>query len=189
MAKNVRLTTKQIIFCGIFTGLVTVGAYLRVPVPYVPFTMQLFFTTLAGLLLGPRLGAISVSAYVILGLAGVPVFTQGGGPGYVLQPTFGYLIGFIIGTYVTGKIAHLRPEMTYKRLLVACFSGLAIVYSLGAGYLWLIKTFYVGDGIGAWTLFLYCFLLIIPGDAALCIISAIVGKRIIPVFRREFLGE
>ena len=55
---------------------------------------------LAGLLLGSRLGALSVSLYTVLGLAGVPVFTGGGGLWYIFQPTFGYILGFIIGGIV-----------------------------------------------------------------------------------------
>ena len=63
---------------------------------------------------GSRLGAISVGIYIILGLIGVPVFTSGGGPGYVLQPTFGYLIGFMVGAYVVGRFSELSPKMCIR---------------------------------------------------------------------------
>ena len=72
---------------------------------------------LAGLMLGGRLGAISVCVYVAIGLAGLPVFTQGGGITYVLKPTFGYLIGFAVGTYVTGAIANKTAAPTFRRKL------------------------------------------------------------------------
>ncbi len=75
--------TTKLLLCALFTALVAVGAFIRIPVPLVPFTLQFWFTTMAGLLLGPRWGACSVLVYVLLGLMGVPVFTQGGGPGYV----------------------------------------------------------------------------------------------------------
>ena len=48
-----------------------------------------YLSTLAGIVLGSRLGAASVGIYIVLGLIGVPIFTSGGGPGYILQPTFG----------------------------------------------------------------------------------------------------
>ena len=92
-----RNKTRELVFCGLFTALIAVGAFIRVPVPVCPFTLQLLFTTLAGLLLGARLGLVAVTVYLVLGLMGVPIFTEGGGPGYVLQPTFGYLIGFALG--------------------------------------------------------------------------------------------
>ena len=90
--------------CALFTGLIIVGAFIKIPIPNVPLTLQVMFTNLAGLVLGSRLGALSVLTYVLLGLAGIPVFTSGGGIGYVLMPTFGYLIGFIIGTFAAGRI-------------------------------------------------------------------------------------
>ena len=61
--------TKQLVFCSLFTALIAVGAFIKIPVPVVPFTLQYLFTMLAGLILGPRLGTISVTAYMLLGLA------------------------------------------------------------------------------------------------------------------------
>ena len=52
--------TKQLVFCSLFTALIAVGAFIKIPVPVVPFTLQYLFTMLAGLILGPRLGTISV---------------------------------------------------------------------------------------------------------------------------------
>ena len=67
--------TKEIVLFGLFTALTAIGAFIRIPVPVCPFTLQLLFTTLAGLILGSRRGALSVGLYVLLGLSGVPVFT------------------------------------------------------------------------------------------------------------------
>ena len=61
--------TKNLAYCALFTALIAVGAFIRVPVPVVPFTLQYLFTMLAGLLLGPRLGTIAVGTYVLLGLS------------------------------------------------------------------------------------------------------------------------
>ena len=58
--------TKQLVFCSLFTALIAVGAFIKIPVPVVPFTLQYLFTMLAGLILGPRLGTISVTAYMLL---------------------------------------------------------------------------------------------------------------------------
>ena len=75
----------DIVYCGLFVALITAGAFMRVPVPVVPFTLQFLFTNLAGLLLGRRLGFLSCAVYVGAGLAGIPVFVEGGGIAYVLQ--------------------------------------------------------------------------------------------------------
>ena len=99
-----KFTTRDLILCALFTALSAIGAFIRIPVPLVPFTLQITFTTLAGLLLGSKKGAISVAVYVLMGLIGIPVFTQGGGFSYVLKPSFGFLVAFIIGAFVTGLI-------------------------------------------------------------------------------------
>ena len=62
--------TKSMIYCGLFTALIAAGAFIKIPVPVVPFTLQYLFTMLAGLFLGSRRGMISVVAYMLLGLAG-----------------------------------------------------------------------------------------------------------------------
>ena len=74
-----KFTTRDLILCALFTALSAIGAFIRIPVPLVPFTLQITFTTLAGLLLGSKKGAISVAVYVLMGLIGIPVFTQCGG--------------------------------------------------------------------------------------------------------------
>jgi predicted membrane protein len=77
--------TYKMILVALFAALIAVGAFIRVPVPLVPFTMQTFFVVLAGMLLGKKLGAASALVYLAVGLIGIPVFTQGGGIGYVLK--------------------------------------------------------------------------------------------------------
>lgn len=177
-------STKHLMLCSLFTALIAIGAFIKIPIPVLPFTLQLLFTMLAGLLLGGRYGAISVCAYIILGLVGLPVFVEGGGFFYFLKPTFGYLIGFAVGAYVTGVIANRVPRPGYPRLLAANFSGLAIVYLFGMVYYYFISNFYLGTPIGIWSLFLYCFLLAVPGDIALCLLGAVLGKRLIPLLKQ-----
>ena len=167
--------------CAIFTVLTAVGAFIKIPVPVVPFTLQVLFTMLAGLLLGSRLGALSVGLYMILGLAGLPVFTHGGGLWYLLQPTFGYILGFILGSYVTGKMTEQRDTLTFGRILIANFAGLAIIYVMGMIYYYVICNYVIHTPIGLWPLFLYCFLLAVPGDICLCFLAAGLAKRLKPI--------
>ena len=170
---------------SLFIALITAGAYIRIPVPVCPFTLQFLFTTLAGIILGRKYGALSVAGYAALGLLGAPVFTGGGGLSYVLQPTFGYLLGFIAGTYITGTIAE-KGEPTAKRLTASAFAGLLAVYALGMGWYWVISNFFLGTHIGLWALFLYCFLLAVPGDIFLCLVSGAAGRSILQFKRKNY---
>ena len=176
--------TQKLVLCALFVALIAAGAFIKIPVPLVPFTLQFLFTMLAGLLLGGRLGALAVCAYIALGLAGLPVFAQGGGVAYIFQPSFGYLIGFAAGAYATGVLANRVPRPGLGRLLAANFLGLAIVYLFGMAYYYLMSNFYLGTPMGLWPLFLYCFLLAVPGDIVLCILGAVLGKRLIPLLHR-----
>lgn len=176
------LTTKQMILCALFTALTAVGAFIKVPIPVMPFTLQFLFTMLAGLLLGPRLGAISVGTYAVLGLLGLPIFAEGGGLWYLLKPTFGYIIGFVVGTYVNGYLAEKWREADggykIKHLLMANFADLAVVYIFGMVYYYVICNYVIDTPIALWPLFLYCFILAVPGDICLCILAAWLMKRV-----------
>ncbi|MDM8143880.1 biotin transporter BioY [Megamonas hypermegale] len=183
-AEKKLLNVKNMILCALFVALIAIGAFIKIPVPVCPFTLQLLFTTLAGLLLGARLGFTAVIVYVAVGLIGIPVFTQGGGPSYVLQPTFGYLIGFAVGSYIVGILTEKIAGPSLVRLLTANFINLLIVYLFGMIYVYAINEFYLNTPIGIWPLFLYCFVLAVPGDIVLCIVAAVLGRKLIPVVRK-----
>lgn len=94
---------------ALFAALTAVGAFIRIPLGYSSITLQTFFTAMAGCVLGPWYGALSQLVYVALGLVGLPIFTQGGGIGYLMQPTCGFLIGLIPAAWVIGRIAGRKP--------------------------------------------------------------------------------
>ena len=118
------------------------------PIPFtsVELSFQTVFVLMAGLLLGARDGAISVTVYIIMGLLGLPVFTRGGGIGYVLQPSFGYLIGFILGAFVTGALINRfnkKSAATAGKAFGATLVGMIPVYVIGITYQVLIMYYYM----------------------------------------------
>ncbi len=126
------------------------------------------------------MGALSCFVYMVLGLVGVPVFTGGGGPSYVLTPTFGYIIGFIAGAYVTGWIAWNGKDITFKRLVVANFSGMFVTYFFGMVYFCLIMNLYMNSDVTLRFVIVNLFLIFLPADGVSCIIGAWLGKKLIP---------
>jgi biotin transport system substrate-specific component len=175
------------ILCALFAALIAVGAFIRIPIPPMSFTMQTFFVSLAGMLLGKKYGAASALLYLFIGLVGVPVFTQGGGISYVLKPSFGYLIGFVLGAFVTGLIARKVQQPSFLRLLAAAFAGLGVIYTCGTVYFYFLSHFYLGNPVGVWTALLYCFIVFIPGDGVLSVIAALVARRMIPLLNKNQL--
>jgi len=97
---------RKMSYAGVLAALTGAGALLSVPLGPVPFTLQTFFVVLAGFLLGARWGFVSVTLYLLLGIAGLPVFAGGSaGAGVLLGPTGGYLVAFPFGAAVAGFIA------------------------------------------------------------------------------------
>ncbi|HWQ58871.1 MAG TPA: biotin transporter BioY [Clostridia bacterium] len=180
----VRGKVKRMALTALCAALIAVGAFIRVPVPGIPFTLQTFFVTLAGLTLGANLGACSALLYLAVGLVGFPVFAGGGGPGYVLQPSFGYLVGFVLGAYLTGKIAHAVPEPSFGRSFAAAFAGLGVVYACGMAYFAALKALYFAEPVVFTNILIYCFLIFLPGDAALSAVAVLSARRLRPVVER-----
>ena len=117
--KNIK--TRDLIYCALFAALTAIGAFLHFQLFQATITLQFFFTAMAGLLLGAKLGALSQLLYVVLGLVGVPIFAAGGGFGYVFQPTFGFLLGLIPAAWVVGAVT--GESLDPKRMALASLAG------------------------------------------------------------------
>ena len=180
-----KISTRDIVLCALFTALIAVGAFLKIPTPLVPITFQLFFVSLSGLLLGKWKGAVCCACYLLIGLIGIPIFTKGGGFGYVFEPTFGYIVGFVFGSFLIGWIAGKSETPGYGRLFAAVAAGVALVYAVGFGYYYLLANYVLGTPVALYPLFVSCVLMCLPGDAALSVVAVLVAKRVIPLLRRR----
>lgn len=153
MTRNTANPLRQMVYAALFGALTAIGSYIIIPLPLspVPITLQTFFTGLAGALLGSYTGALSQIVYVLLGLIGLPVFSGGkAGLGILLGPTGGYLIGFILGAYVIGKIVEAKRDAGYAWTVLAVLVGFLVIYTLGVtqlalvGHLSIIKALLLG---------------------------------------------
>ena len=121
----------DLVFVALFAAVMTVCAQIQIPFGEVPFTLQTLGVFIAASLLGWKRGTLSVIVYVLLGLAGVPVFAGfSGGIGVLFGPTGGYIIGFIFTALIVG----LMTEKLGKKLwveIVSMILGLAVCYAFG----------------------------------------------------------
>jgi biotin transport system substrate-specific component len=127
---------------ALFAALVAVGGLFALPFwGPVPFTLQVFFVLLAGVILGPRLGALAVALYLLLGLV-TPVYARGtSGLAVLFGPTGGYLFGFVAAAALAGWLA--GREGIRLRLLLATVVALLPIYVVGAT--WLAWQLQIGD--------------------------------------------
>ena len=169
--------------CALFVVLMIVSAFIRIPVPYVPVTFQTVVAVLAGLMLGPWWGAASVAVYVILGLLGLPVFANGGGGyAYVVQLTFGYIIGFIAAALVAGLLRG-NGAWTFRRAAAAALAGMLANYAIGVPYFALIWRYYLNYA-SVWEAVFVNNMLYLPKDVVLCVLAALLAERLWKALKR-----
>ena len=117
-----------------------------------------------------------------LGLLGLPSFTQGGGLGYVFQPSFGFLLGIIPAAALTGLLAGERGEV--KRVVPACIAGLAVMYLIGVPYMGMILNLYMEKGLSVWTIVKTGLLIYLPGDTLKVAVVAVAAPALCRSLRR-----
>lgn len=158
-----REQTRMLALAALFAVVTAAANFIKIPVGVVPITLLFFATALSGVLLGPRWGAVSQVVYVVLGLVGLPIFTGGGGLGYVLQPSFGFLLGLIPAAWVIGMLTWGRPGPV--RVALSALAGLAVLYLVGLPYMWFILNVYLEKGMALPALLWSGMLIFLPGDA------------------------
>lgn len=173
MTKN----TTRMVRIALFTALICVGAFISVPIGPVPISFQNFFVIMAALLLPAKDAALSVLIYLFIGLAGLPVFAQfTGGLQTVFKPSFGFLIGFVVGAYVISKI--VGDSRDYKKIFLATVAGEIIFYIVGIPYMYYILAG-ISKAPGTITGLLQLGLIpFIPGDLLKMIIATAIAPKI-----------
>jgi len=149
-----KITTIELCYSAIFICLMAIGAnitswfpILAIPIGgiSVPLSLQTFFSILAGLLLGKRIGTFSMIGYIMIGLVGVPVFVQmQAGPFVLIGPTGGFLISFIFVTYITGYLVESIHTVTTKTSTLISFIGVLVNYVIGVTYMYLAMNTWLG---------------------------------------------
>lgn len=144
--KKNHMSALSLVQCGMFATLMMIGANITAFAPFlvvggVPITLQTFFAILAGLMLGSRLGAISMTVYMCLGLVGAPVFAKfSGGFGSILSPTFGFIVSFIFIAYIAGKIIEKNGKL--HSYIIAALVAMTINYLFGTNWMYLSYKFW-----------------------------------------------
>lgn len=174
----------HLILCAVFAALMTMGAYLRIPFPLVPLSLQTLFVLLAGLLLGKKWGCLSALLYLCIGLIGLPVFTEGGGFSYVLKPTFGYIAGFCGGAWLAGLVSEKFRKQTFWGLFAACLPGLALIYLAGVVYCYGITNLYLGQQLPVAKVLVTGVLVCLPGDLLCALAAAGAAVRLKPALQK-----
>jgi len=117
------------------TIFITVSAFVVIPLPFtpVPIALSTFAVMATGAALGSLRGSLSALLYLLIGVAGAPVFS--GGQSGILFPTFGYVIGFVISAIVVGQLARIRADRHVGTALALGALGTLVLYVCGVPWL------------------------------------------------------
>lgn len=162
---------------ALMAAVTAVTAQIVIPLFSVPFTLQVFAVVLAGLLLGPRYGALAMAIYLLVGAVGMPVFAGfKGGLGIVLGPTGGYLISYPLAAAIAGLAAHTAANaMRSRALWVSIIMGTAallVIYAFGMTWLMFVAQLPFLIALAQGVLPFVAFDLIKVGLAALVAVAA-----------------
>ena len=171
------LTTYDLILSALFIAIISVGAFIKIPIGPVPITLQFMFVLLAGQILNPKSATITMIIYTVMGLLGIPVFSGGGGLSYVLTPTFGYILGLFAAAIIVSVVSN-KCKKSFLKLLLANLLGFIFVYAFGLSYYILLSIFYFNAVLDLGNILLMGFVVFITTDILFCVLTAIISKRI-----------
>ena len=182
------MSALSLVYSAMFASLMMIGANITAFVPFlvvggVPITLQTFFAILAGLLLGSRLGAIAMTVYMCIGLVGAPVFSKfGGGFGYIINPTFGFVVSFILTAYVAGKIVEKNGKL--KGYIIAALVGMVVNYLVGTNLMYVAYKMWAAAP-DAFTYKVAWLWMVppLPKDLLLAVLAGIFGHRMSKVLK------
>lgn len=180
--------TLDIAHCGMFAALMMIGANITSFVPFlvvggVPITLQTFFAVLAGLILGSRLGAISMTVYMFIGLAGAPVFSRfSGGFNSILSPTFGFIVSFIFVAYIAGKIVEKNGSL--RSYVMGALLATAVNYLFGTNWMYFAyKLWAAAPDVFTYKIAWLWMMPPLPKDILLAVLAGFFGHRMHKVLK------
>lgn len=128
-------------------ALTSLLAQVAIPFWPVPLTMQTFAVLFVGTALGPVRGALSLALYLVLGVAGLPIFSGGESGSLFALTSGGYIVGFVLAALVTGALARLAWDRRVLKTVVAFLAGTVTIYAVGLPWLYVS----LGNlGAGVW---------------------------------------
>ncbi|MCZ2259211.1 biotin transporter BioY [Sporosarcina sp. G11-34] len=182
------MSALSLVYSAMFAALMMIGANITAFVPFlvvgsVPITLQTFFAILAGLLLGSRRGALAMTVYMFIGLAGAPVFARfGGGFSSIISPTFGFIVSFIFTAYIAGKIVEKNGKL--HGYIIAALVAMSVNYLFGTNWMYVAFKFWAAapDAFSykvAWALMMPP----LPKDILLAVLAGMFGHRMYKVLK------
>ncbi|MGI5911237.1 MAG: biotin transporter BioY [Syntrophomonadaceae bacterium] len=176
-----KISTREIVLAAMFTAImcvVTIMVRIFQPVVVIPFSLQPLVMLLAAYILSPRAAFLSMLAYLLLGLIGIPVFSSPpyGGPAYIFLPSFGFILGFAPAAWVQSKLLNKCGGLI--NFLLAGVAGVLIYNALGLPYMYIILNYYLQSSVDVLRVIQIGFIPFFTMDLVKVIIAALLGREL-----------
>lgn len=129
----------QVLWVILGSALIALSSKVQLPIPPVPFTMQSYVILVLSMAMGFRMATATVLLYLAEGALGLPVFASGAGLAYMMGPTGGYLVGFLLAAMIVGYLADRGFDKKLSTAVIAMAIGTAVLFI--PGVLWLSHLF------------------------------------------------
>lgn len=167
------VNVQKMVIAALFAAVITVCAWLSIPIGDVPISLALLGIYLAGEILGSRYGFLSVLVYILLGAVGVPVFSSfRAGVSVLAGPTGGFIIGFLFTALVVGIGYRPSIRKSIPMLAVLHIAGCAVCYAFGSAWFMISMDANLATTLGA------CVIPFLPGDVVKIILSIVIFKAL-----------
>ncbi len=172
--------TNNLIKSALFVGIIIISAFIKIPVGPVPIALTFFSVNTISLITDTKIAFLSVLSYILIGLLGLPVFSFGGGVGYILTHSFGYLLGFLIVPVISGalkKKTFFKSNLYLKYILISIIN-IFCIYLAGSVYAYFLSLIYFDTKVEIFNILYFYVLIFIPGDAFSIFVSSYIAKRL-----------
>lgn len=178
------MKVRDLCLMTICLSILIICSKISISIGIISLTLQTFAVSLIPFLIKWKKSAIVFFVYIVMGLIGIPVFSEGGGFYYVLKPSFGFILGFLLSVFITGSniLNKLKIANLFKGLI-----GLLVLDFIGLIYMYFILKYYIGkDDINIYSILEIGFLPFILKDSISVVISYIISLRLEPVLNNTF---
>ena len=186
---RLKSAAKEIAYLALSVAILAVCAWITIPFTAIPVTLQTFAVAFIAVLLGPVRSLMAVAVYLLMGLIGIPVFSNfNAGAAALLGPTGGYLIGFLFEVVITGLFGRIPVKNKFAKVAIVYLGmllGLVALYFFGT--LWYITVYNRGasEAVGVGAALMLCVVPYLLPDAVKTLIAALVGVRLKPFLKLD----
>lgn len=175
------MKNRDLTLIAILIAILIVCSQLALPIGPVPITLQTLAVLLIGYLLPPKNAFLATSIYLVMGLFGLPIFSNFmGGLQSFLMPSFGFALGFIPASYFQAKYL-----TKFQNLIVAGIINFTITYLIGLSYMAFILNIYLNSQLNFVGILMAGMIPFIPGDILKLVVGVILAKRLLPIIHQR----